>query len=494
MSNDPLTRNHLWIDGEWREPAGADRFEVIDPSTEQVVGSVPAGTDADVDRAVAAASAAFPIWSATPLPRRIDALQKLLDGLQERAGLFTDTLSLEVGAPLTVARFLQFGFAVDTVRSYLDVLPEYRFEERLGSSLVLREPTGVVACITPWNLPLALILQKVVPALAAGCTVILKPSEITPLNAFLLADVLAECDLPPGVFNLVSGDGPTVGEALAAHPGVDMVTITGSTRAGRRVAELAAHSVKRVHLELGGKSANIILDDADLEECVRIGVDQLCLNSGQTCLAWSRMLVHRDRHDEAAELAAKFADAYRVGDPRDPATAVGPLVSAAALARVRHYIELGSAEGATLVAGGPDRPSDLDQGYYVRPTVFANVRNDMTIAQEEIFGPVLSIIAYEDDADAVRLANESNYGLQGAVWSESNARALSVARQVRTGQVDVNGAPLNFAAPFGGFKQSGYGRQCGPHGLDEYLELKSIQLPADVETNEIKSAIRLTEH
>ncbi|QCX82712.1 3-succinoylsemialdehyde-pyridine dehydrogenase (plasmid) [Streptomyces sp. YIM 121038] len=484
-------RTDLWIDGRWHPTTGDDCLTVIEPSTERAAGRVPAGTSEDVDRAVAAAAAAFPRWSAAPPKTRVAFLERLLAGLEARADDFTALACLEVGAPVTLARALHVGFGLQTVRSYLQVLADYPLEERLGSSLVVREPIGVVVCITPWNLPLALILQKVVPALAAGCTTVLKPSEVAPLNAFLLADVLADCDLPAGVFNLVSGDGPGVGEALAAHPLVDMVTLTGSTRAGRRVAELAAPTTKRVHLELGGKNANIILSDADLASAVRSSVDQLCVNSGQTCLAWSRMFVQDTQHAQAAALAVEAADSYRVGDPYDPASDLGPLVSEAALNRVRRYIGQGIEEGADLRTGGIDRPADLDRGYYVRPTVFAGVRNDMTLAQEEIFGPVLSIIPYRDTDAAVRMANTSPYGLHGSVWSGSDHEALAVARRLRTGQVDINGAPLNFIAPFGGYRQSGLGRQCGPYGLDEYHELKAIQLAAPDALGDIRGSVRL---
>jgi acyl-CoA reductase-like NAD-dependent aldehyde dehydrogenase len=371
--------------------------------------------------------------------------------------------------------------AIGMAASYLDIAATYPYEQRVANSLVIREPAGVAACITPWNVPLLLIMQKIAPALVAGCTVVLKPSEITPLNAYALAEIIADCELPPGVFNLVVGDGPVVGAELAANPGVDLVSLTGSTRAGREVARLGADSLKRVHLELGGKNAFVVLDDADLKTAVRANVDQVCFNSGQTCLQWSRLLVPRELADEATEIAAEACDGYRVGDPRDPDTDLGPLVSAAAYERVQGYLARGVAEGARLVTGGPQRPAGLSRGYYVRPTVFAGVSPEMTIAREEIFGPVLSVMPYVDEDDAVRIANDTPYGLHGAVWSADTGRAVAVARRLRTGVVDVNGGPFNLVAPFGGFKQSGYGRECGVEGLEAFLEVKSTQLPDDTD-------------
>jgi acyl-CoA reductase-like NAD-dependent aldehyde dehydrogenase len=363
-----------------------------------------------------------------------------------------------------------------TFSSMPAILAATQFEETVGNSLVVKEPVGVVGCITPWNYPLHQIAAKVAPALAAGCTVVLKPSEVAPLNAFILAECIEAAGLPPGVFNLVSGFGPVVGEAIAAHPDVDMVSFTGSTRAGRRVSELAAETVKRVTLELGGKSPNIILDDADFERAVTDGVTKCYQNSGQTCSALTRMLVPRNRVAEAEQIAAKAAQTFSVGDPFEATTRLGPLVSAVQLERVRGYIKKGQEEGAKLVTGGADLPASVEKGYFVQPTVFSDVTNDMTIAQEEIFGPVLSIIPYDDEEDAIRIANDTVYGLAAGVWSGDPERAKRVARRLRSGQVEVNGGNFNLAAPFGGYKQSGHGRELGKFGLEEYLETKSLQL------------------
>ncbi|MFC7648947.1 aldehyde dehydrogenase family protein [Streptosporangium lutulentum] len=455
-----------------------ERFTVLDPAREEVIGSVPAGTAEEARRAVEAAAAAFPGWAALPLEARLRPLRKLLELMEAEADILADTITREVGMPRHLVRGVQVEFALGLLRSYLDALPDHPFEQWVGGSLVLREPVGVVACITPWNVPLLLVMQKLVPALAVGCTVVLKPSEITPLNTFRLVDLLAECDLPPGVVNLVSGSGPVIGSVLAAHPAIAMVSLTGSQRAGRHVSGLAAETVKRVHLELGGKSANVVLEDADLETAVGAGIRQACFNSGQACLAWSRLLVPGSRYEEAVAIAAATADSLGVGDPFDARNDLGPLVSETARARVRDYIRLGEQEGARLVAGGAQAPEGLDRGFYVRPTVFADVHNGMRIAREEIFGPVTVLIPYEDEADAVRIANDSDYGLHGAVWSASTERALAVARRIRTGRIDVNGAPFNLLAPFGGYKHSGNGRELGTWGLEAFCEVKAVQVGA----------------
>jgi aldehyde dehydrogenase (NAD+) len=469
-------RDRLYIDGTWVTSAGTGTIDVINSTTEEVMGHVPEGTPEDVDKAVEAAKAAFPAWAATPKEERGKYLQRITEGLQARMMDIANLISQEVGMPINLSAMIQAGLPTMTFGSMAQIVDTFPFEEEVGNSLVVREPVGVVGAITPWNYPLHQIAAKVAPALAAGCTVVVKPSEVAPLNAFILAEIIDEVGLPAGVFNLVTGFGPVVGEAIAAHPDVDMVSFTGSTRAGKRVSELASQTVKRVALELGGKSPNVILDDADLKRAVSDGVGKAFLNSGQTCSALTRMIVPRAKLAEVEQIAAEAAEGYTPGDPFESATRLGPLVSAVQRDRVRGYIQKGIDEGAKLVTGGGEAPEGLDKGFFVRPTVFSNVDPNSTIAQEEIFGPVLSIIPYDTEAEAIEIANNSQYGLAGGVWSGDADKARQVARQLRTGQVEVNGGSFNPLAPFGGYKQSGNGRELGKFGLEEYLEVKSLQL------------------
>ncbi|MGW5660523.1 aldehyde dehydrogenase family protein [Streptomyces sp. NPDC003758] len=455
----------MYIDGAWRPAVGADTIEVVNPADEQVIGRIPAGTAEDVDAAVRAARAAFPDWAATAPAERAARLAALRDVLVARKDEIAETVTAELGSPLPFSQNVQVGLPIAVAGSYAELAATYSFEEKVGNSTVYQEPVGVVGAITPWNYPLHQIVAKVAPALAAGCTVVLKPAEDTPLTAQLFAEAAHEAGLPAGVFNLVTGLGPVAGQALAEHPGVDLVSFTGSTAVGRRIGATAGAAVKKVALELGGKSANVILPSADLAKAVNVGVANVMSNSGQTCSAWTRMLVHRERYEEAVELAATAATKY--GDR------IGPVVNAGQQARVRGYIEKGLAEGARLVAGGPESPRE--RGYYVQPTVFADVTPEMTIAQEEIFGPVLAILPYEDEQDALRIANGTVYGLAGAVWAGDDTEAVAFARRMETGQVDINGGRFNPRAPFGGYKQSGVGRELGAHGLAEYLQTKSLQ-------------------
>jgi aldehyde dehydrogenase (NAD+) len=468
-------REEVFIGGEWVEPAGADPLPVVNSTTEETIATVPGCTPVEVDHAVEAARAAFDGWSQTPRAERAEALAAIAAGLGERAEELTTTITQELGMPLKLTQIIQVGLGINHFAAMPQAMEEVRWEEEVGNSRVIREAAGVVGAITPWNYPLNQIAAKVAPALAAGCTVVLKPSEIVPLNAFILAEVIESVGLPPGVFNLVTGIGPVVGEAIAGHPGVDLVSFTGSTRAGRRVSELAAATVKPVAMELGGKSPNVLLDDADFARAVPDGVAKCFLNSGQTCSALTRMLVPRERLAEVEELAAAAAEAFTPGDPFDADTKLGPLVSATQRERVRGYIAKGEAEGAKLLTGGTEPPAGLDRGYFVRPTVFSAVTPEMTIAREEIFGPVLAIQPYEDEADAVRIANATEYGLAGGVWSADDERAIGVARKLRTGQIEINGGAFNPLAPFGGYGQSGHGRENGRFGLEELLQVKSLQ-------------------
>jgi aldehyde dehydrogenase (NAD+) len=468
-------RDVIYVGGAWADSAATDTIDVVNPATEETIDRVPAGTAADVDRAVAEARRALPGWETTPPAERAARLRAVLDGLTERREHLATLIATDLGAPYPLALGVHVGTPIAVLRGILDIAQAYDFSgRRCGNSLIVREPAGVVGAITPWNYPLHQVVAKVAPALAAGCTVVLKPSEVAPLAAYALADIIDEAGLPPGVFNLVSGKGPVVGEAIAAHEGVDMVSFTGSTRAGRRVAELAARTVKRVALELGGKSPNLVLPDADLPLAVKVGVAKAFVNSGQSCNALTRMLVPHGVHDEAVALAAKAAERYTPGDPFAEETRLGPLVSRAQLERVRGYVDIGVSEGARLVTGGTE--TALDRGYYVPPTVFADVTPSMTIAREEIFGPVLSILAYDSEDEAVRIANDTPYGLAAGVWSADQEHAVAVGRRLKAGQVDINGGRFNPIAPFGGYKQSGIGRELGLHGLEEFLEIKSLQL------------------
>ena len=465
--------NKFYINGEWVEH---DRslLDVVNPATEEVFATIAMGTAEDVDAAAQAARAAFPAWSATSVEQRKEALSNIISGMKARSEEIAQAISNEMGAPMGLSKTAQFGAGLGHFMTALNILENYQFEEIRGTTKIVKEPAGVCGFITPWNWPLNQIACKVAPALAAGCTIVLKPSELAPVSAYILAEIIAESGLPAGVFNLVNGDGPTVGAAISAHPEIDLVSFTGSTRAGREVAKAAADGIKRVTQELGGKSANIILDDApDFAKAVAGGVAGCFGNSGQSCNAPTRMLVPGSRMAEAIEAAKAAAAKATVGDPSDETTRLGPVVSEAQYNKIQGLIEKGIEEGAELIAGGPGKPEGLEKGYYVKPTVFANVTNDMTIAREEIFGPVLSIIAYEDDEDAIRIANDTEYGLSGYVSGEP-AHAQAIARRLRTGNVHLNGAGPDFAAPFGGYKKSGNGREWGVEGFEEFLEVKAM--------------------
>jgi aldehyde dehydrogenase (NAD+) len=465
---------NFYIDGRWVPPATPKTLDVIDPSTEEPIGRISVGSAADVDRAVAAARRAFETYSRTSREERIALLERVTAAYQARLGELAETISQEMGAPMWLAKAAQAPSGLAHLAQTLEVLRAYPFVENKGTTRLVKEPVGVCGFITPWNWPVNQIMCKVAPALAAGCTMVLKPSEIAPLSGIVVAEILHEAGVPPGVFNLVNGDGATVGATIAAHPGIDMVSFTGSTRAGVQVAKAAADTVKRVAQELGGKSANVILDDADLKATVKGGVRACFTNSGQSCNAPTRMLVPRSRQAEAVAIAKAAAETVTVGDPRTEGTTIGPVVSRAQFDKVQRLIETGVKEGAELVTGGPGRPDGLARGYYVRPTVFANVRNDMTIAREEIFGPVLAILPYDTEEEAIRIANDTPYGLSGYVASGDPEHALRVAARLRTGNVHLNGAGPDFAAPFGGYKQSGNGREWGEHGFEEFLEVKAI--------------------
>ncbi|MGH8783826.1 MAG: aldehyde dehydrogenase family protein [Cupriavidus necator] len=467
--------NTFYINGQWIEPAADSALvEIVNPATEAPIARLALGSAQDVDRAVAAACAAFPAWSESSREQRIGLLSRMIELYRARMDDIAEAICTEIGAPITLCRNSQAAVGLAQLQSTLNALRDFAFEFGHGSTCVRREAIGVAALITPWNWPMNLIAAKVAPALAAGCTVVLKPSEIAPLNARIFAEIMHEAGAPPGVFNMIYGEGKCVGAALSRHPGVDMVSITGSTRAGVEVAISAAPSIKRVAQELGGKSPNLILDDADLQVAVAAGVAHCMLNSGQTCVAPTRMLVPRHLHEQAAGIAAAAADAINVGDPTDPATRMGPISNRAQYESVQQMIGAGIEEGARLVAGGLGRPHGLKRGFYARPTVFAGVRNDMIIAREEIFGPVLSILAYDSEEEAIAIANDTDYGLAAYVASADPARARRVAARLRAGSVRINGAPMDITAPFGGYKTSGNGREYGTYGLAEFLEYKAV--------------------
>ncbi len=469
----------IYIDGAWVPSSGTGLIEIFDSTNGEVIATIPKGTAADVDAAAKAAHAAFPEWSAKSPEERAKFCTRISEGLAGRMDEIATVVTREAGMPKWLSLMVQAGLPINSFAQAGAVAESYEYEATLGNSLVVKEPVGVVGAITPWNYPLHQIAAKVAFAMAAGCTVVLKPSEVAPLDAYILAEVIHDAGVPAGVFNLVTGTGAEVGEAISSHPLIDMVSFTGSTRAGKAVAAAASGTLKRVALELGGKSANILLDDLDdetFEKAVRDGVGKAYLNSGQTCTALTRMLVPAARLADAERLAADEVETkFQPQDPFADFAMLGPLSSQAQVDRVNGYIQKGIDEGAKLVTGGPGKPEGLEQGYYVRPTVFSEVRNDMTIAQEEIFGPVLSILPYDTEDDAVRIANDSPYGLSGGVWGEPE-RAKAVARRIRTGQIEVNGGAFNPNAPFGGYKQSGYGREYGTHGFEEFLETKSMQL------------------
>jgi aldehyde dehydrogenase (NAD+) len=479
MNPSMIEFTQIYIDGAWVASEGAGQLDVFDSTTEAVFGSIPTGSASDVNRAAIAARNAFAPWSATVPAVRAKYMSAIADGLEARTPELLDIIIRETGIAKTAAPSSQIGHAVGSFRIAAEIAESFSYEEHIGNSLVIREPIGVVGCITPWNYPLRQIAAKVAYAMAAGCTVVLKPSEVAPLDAFLLAEVVHAAGVPKGVFNLVSGLGPVVGEAIAAHPEIDMVSFTGSTRAGKRVAEVAAATVKKVALELGGKGPNLMLDDMSTEEfaaAVTAGVGRCFPNSGQTCAALTRMLVPRGRMAEAEAIALRAAETFSVGNPFTDGVKLGPLASAAQRDRVQQLITAGIDEGATLVAGGLGAPAGLETGYYVRPTVFSNVHPDMTISREEVFGPVLAIVPYDTEADAIQIANDTPYGLSAGVWSGDREHAVAVARQLRAGQIEVNGGKPNPLAPFGGYKQSGVGREYGRYGFEEFLETKSLQM------------------
>ena len=469
-----MDRLKFYIDGAWVDPAAPSTLGVVNPATEETFAMISLGSAADVDRAARAARRAFATYSETTIEQRLGWLRGIIEGFRERLPELARTMTLEMGSPITFATERQATVALFHFEEAARVLADFQFEERMGPGIVRHEPIGVCGLITPWNWPLNQVASKVAPAISTGCTVVLKPSEMAPLSAMILAEIIHDSGLPQGVFNLINGDGPTVGESLASHPEIDLVSFTGSTAAGIRVATLAAPTVKRVAQELGGKSANIILDDADLRASVIAGVHACYTNAGQNCQSPTRMLVHVSQRDAAFDAARTAVASIRLGDPLLPETTLGPLVSQGQFDKVQRLIRAGIEEGATLVAGGPGRPVEMNRGYYVHPTVFGDVTPQMTIAREEIFGPVLSILNYDTEDEAIQIANDTPFGLAGFVQSGDPERALKIAKRIRAGRVYLNGAPFDRSLPFGGYKQSGNGREFGLYGFREYLEVKAV--------------------
>jgi betaine-aldehyde dehydrogenase len=467
--------NQIYINGKWLDSNSDLTIPVLNPTTGGVIANIPAGNVVDANMAVDAAYQAFPAWSRKTSNERADLIDRVAELLLAKSDFFAEMITSEVGMPLKLSKMIQVGNAIASWKHYAQIAREFKYEESVGNSLLVHDPIGVVACITPWNFPLIQITHKIAPALAAGCTVVLKPSELAPLNAIALAQIIHEAGFPPGVFNLLMGNGEDVGEALVSNPKVDMVSFTGSTRAGKRVGAIASQSIKRVALELGGKSSSVVLDDADLTRAIKGTLNSCFLNSGQTCLAHTRLLIPENKYDEAKTIVLTVVDKMKIGDPFTEGTRLGPVISSAQKDRIKNYITTAKKEGAEVIVGEAEIPNELLSGNFVQPTVLGKVKPNDTVAQEEIFGPVLSIITYKDEEEALKIANNTIYGLGGAVWSNDYDRAMQFARHMRTGQVDINGAPFNTLAPFGGYKQSGNGREYGLYGFKEFFEIKSIQ-------------------
>ena len=467
--------NQIYINGKWLDSNSDLTIPVLNPTTGGVIANIPAGNVVDANMAVDAAYQAFPAWSRKTSNERADLIDRVAELLLAKSDFFAEMITSEVGMPLKLSKMIQVGNAIASWKHYAQIAREFKYEESVGNSLLVHDPIGVVACITPWNFPLIQITHKIAPALAAGCTVVLKPSELAPLNAIALAQIIHEAGFPPGVFNLLMGNGEDVGEALVSNPKVDMVSFTGSTRAGKRVGAIASQSIKRVALELGGKSSSVVLDDADLTRAIKGTLNSCFLNSGQTCLAHTRLLIPENKYDEAKTIVLTVVEKMKIGDPFAEGTRLGPVISSVQKDRIKNYITTAKKEGAEVIVGEAEIPNELLSGNFVQPTVLGKVKPNDTVAQEEIFGPVLSIITYKDEEEALKIANNTIYGLGGAVWSNDYDRAMQFARQMRTGQVDINGAPFNTLAPFGGYKQSGNGREYGLYGFKEFFEIKSIQ-------------------